>query len=103
MELHVDIKVEQFIKSLETHTIAKTVRTIDLLEKFGPRLGMPHSKKVVDGLFELRMRGNQEVRILYCFYKNDIHLLHGFIKKSQKTPHEELQYGLAKYKRLTGL
>ena len=83
--------------------MAKTLRTIDLLEKFGNKLTLPHSKKISGGLFELRMRGRQEVRIFYCFHKNTIYLLHGFIKKFQRIPNKELRLAQAKYKALTAL
>lgn len=101
MYIQTNPEVEKFVYSLEKSTIAKTLRTIDLLEKFGNQLGMPHSKKVSDGIFELRIRGQQEVRIFYCFYKNQIHLLSGFVKKSQKTPQQELARARNKYKTLT--
>lgn len=103
MQVHIDDEVQKFIESLETQTIAKTLRTIDLLEKFGNKLTLPHSKKIAGGLFELRMRGKQEVRIFYCFHKDVICLLHGFTKKSQKTPNKELRLAQAKYKALTVL
>lgn len=63
MEIRIGHTIEKFIEFLEKPTIAKVLRTIDLLEDFGPQLGMPHSKKIEDGLFELRIRGKQEVRI----------------------------------------
>lgn len=85
-----DDAIEVFIKELEKQTIAKVLRTIDLLERFGQQLGMPHSKKISSGLFELRIRGQQEVRLLYTFYKNSAIILHGFVKKSQKIPRKEL-------------
>lgn len=92
MEIRIfDDSVEKFIHSLEKSTIAKVLRTIDLLETFGSRLGMPHSKKVGANLLELRVRGNQEVRIFYAFHKTSIVLLHGFVKKSDKIPFRELQ------------
>lgn len=103
MQIHIDDDVQKFIEFLETQTIAKTLRTIDLLERFGNKLTMPHSKKISGALFELRMRGQQEVRIFYCFHKDTICLLHGFIKKSQKTPNKELRLAQAKYKALTTL
>jgi phage-related protein len=85
-------EIEQFIASLEKSTIAKVLRTFNLLEMFGNQLGMPHSKKVGDGLFELRIRGIQEVRFLYTFQKEEIVIvLHGFVKKSQKIPSKELR------------
>ena len=88
--------IEKFIKSLEKQTIAKVIHTIDLLEEFGHRLGLPHSKKVRGELFELRVRGVQEIRILYTFHKSYIVLLHGFIKKSQKIPKKEINKALAR-------
>ncbi len=87
-------KTENFITDLNKSTIAKALRTLDLLEQFGDKLGMPHSKKIDTSLFELRIRGKTEVRIIYCFHKNSIILLHGFIKKTQKTPKRHI--GLAK-------
>lgn len=86
-----DDSIDEFIKSLEELTIAKVLRTIELLEEYGPRLGMPHSKKVETNLFELRIRGQQEIRIFYTFHKSSAILLHGYTKKSQKTPKNELK------------
>ena len=96
-----DKVIEKFIASLEKSTIAKVLRTIDLLEAFGYQLGSPHTKKLTENLFELRIRGKQEVRIFYTFYKSKIVLLHGFIKKSPKIPQKELQLAFKKLKSLT--
>jgi phage-related protein len=85
-----DEQIELFIAELEKFTIAKVLRTIDLLECFGNKLGMPHSKNIGHKLFELRTRGKQEIRLLYTFNNNKAIILHGFIKKSQKTPQKEL-------------
>lgn len=86
-----DDKLEQFIDGLEKSTIAKVLRMIDLLSRFEQRLGMPHSKNIGGGLLELRVRGNREVRIIYTFHKSAAILLHGFIKKTQKTPRREVE------------
>ncbi|PJB15407.1 type II toxin-antitoxin system RelE/ParE family toxin [Candidatus Falkowbacteria bacterium CG_4_9_14_3_um_filter_38_19] len=91
-----DASLEKFIKSLEKSTIAKVLRIIDLLEKFGHNLGLPHSKKVCGQLYELRIRSAQEVRIFYIFRKSKIFLLHGFIKKSQRVPGREIRLALKK-------
>ncbi len=85
-----DKLLEKFISELKKPTIAKILRTVDLLESFGQKLGMPHSKKVSDHLFELRIRGKQEVRILYTFHNGRVVLLHGFVKKSRKIATKEL-------------
>lgn len=91
MDIKVTTDVEVFVSSLEERTVAKVLRVIDLLELFGHQLGMPHSKKVDHGLFELRIRGQQEIRIFYIFKNNKTILIHGFVKKSQKTPQKELK------------
>ena len=96
MEIKIKSSVEKFITKLEEKTIAKVLRTVDLLEQFGNKLGLPHSKKVRTSLFKLCIRGQQEVRIFYIFKKGEIILLHGFIKKSQKTPSKELKQALKK-------
>jgi len=90
MQIDLLNSVETFIEKLNEKEIAKTIRTIELLEEFGNSLGMPHSKHIDDGLLELRIRGKREIRIFYCFNKTKAVLLHAFIKKTQKTPEKEL-------------
>ena len=96
-----DTQLEKFIHSLNEATIAKVLRTIDLLEMFGHKLTLPHSKKVHAELFELRVRGKQEIRIFYTFHKDEAVLLHGFVKKSKRIPKKELSLALQKLKHLT--
>ncbi len=93
--------VDAFIAALDEPTIAKTLRTIDLLERFGSALRFPHSKSVAKGLFELRVRGRQEVRILYTFHGNVAVLLHGFIKKSTAIPPKDMHIGIRRMRNLT--
>ena len=101
MEIHfIDPSIEKFIRSLEKSAIAKVLRTLDLLERFGYQLGMPHGKKVADGLFELRVRGTQDIRFLYTFHGRRIVILHGFVKKSDRIPQREMEMALQKKKRL---
>jgi hypothetical protein len=99
----IDKKVENFIWTLEKTTIAKVLRTIDLLEIFGNRLSMPHSRYVFENLFELRIRGTQEIRLFYTFYNAQAIILHGFIKKSFKLPNKEINKAKEKMKRLAPL
>lgn len=96
-----DAALEKFIESLENTTVAKVLRTIDLLAEFGNGLGMPHSKYIKSDLFELRIRGHQEIRIFYTFSKSRAVLLHGYVKKSQKIPRKELDKALHLLKLLT--
>jgi phage-related protein len=90
MQIDLLNSVEIFIESLTEKEIAKVIRTIELLEEFGNKLGMPHSRHMDDGLLELRVRGKREIRIFYCFNKNKVILLHACVKKTQTTPEKEL-------------
>ena len=92
-----DEAVEIFLTKLEKPAIAKVLRTIDLLEHFGNRLEMPHSNNFDRSLFELRIRGQQEIRLIYTFYNNKAVILHGFIKKSQKIPQKEISTAQSKF------
>ncbi|MFA5175552.1 MAG: type II toxin-antitoxin system RelE/ParE family toxin [Patescibacteria group bacterium] len=85
-----DEKTEIFLTKLEKPTIAKVLRMIDMLEHFGNQLGMPHSRNIDHNLFELRIRSQQEIRLIYTFHRNKAIILHGFVKKSQKMPKKEI-------------
>ena len=90
--------IEHFIKSLQPQTIAKLTRQFELLEEFGARLGMPNAKPLGGGLYELRVRGKQEVRLIYIFVKKEnIYILHGFLKKTQAIARADLN--IAKVRR----
>ena len=85
--------VEDFIKSLDRQTIAKTQRSIELLEEYGDRLAMPMARRLVGYRFsELRIQtGGNNIRVFYFFRTGRrIILLHAFLKKDQQTPRREL-------------
>lgn len=81
----------ELIFKMQPATQAKISRLLDMLERFGPELTMPHTKPMGGGLYGLRVRGRQEVRVFYIFAKgNTIYLLYAFQKKAQATPKREL-------------
>ncbi len=82
---------EKFIFKLDKQTLTKLAREIDLLRARGPILPEPYVKKVYKQIWELRIRGKIEVRILYTIKNSDVYLLSWFIKKSQKTPLSQLR------------
>jgi len=86
--------VDEFIKKQRPQAKAKIVHTIKLLGEYGNQLGMPHAKILVSGLYELRIRGKEELRFLYCFKQRTIYLLHAFKKQTRKTPQRELHLAL---------
>lgn len=75
------------------------MRSLKLLETFGPNLREPDSKPLSDGIFELRIiHGDNIARCLYFFFVGDKAIVtNGFVKKQQKTPPEEIEKAL-KYK-----
>ena len=83
--------IAEFIKKQRPQAVAKIAHLIDLLEIHGSFLGMPHTKKLENNLYELRIRGNEEIRIIYGFKGKTIYLLHGFKKQKQKTPPKEIK------------
>ncbi len=67
--------------------IGEDIKTL----QFGWPIGMPLARKMDEGLWEVRsslFRG--KARTFFTIYSGDIVLLHGFVKKSQKTPANEL-------------
>lgn len=98
-----DKELEHFIETLEKPTISKVMRMVDSLEELGHRLRMPHSKHIGGGLFELRVRGTQEVRIMYVFHRGTAVLIHGFLKKSQGIPRKDLEIARQKLSTLDRL
>lgn len=85
--------VEEFIDSLPAKMRAKVFGRLELLEEHGAALGMPFSRHLDDGIFELRTaQGSDITRILYFFVAgSEIVLTHGFVKKTQKTPAREIE------------
>lgn len=67
--------------------------TLKVLQEQGNRLREPYSKHLEDGIFEVRGKVGSDIsRVLYFFYYGGrIILTNGFIKKTQKTPRNELE------------
>lgn len=96
---HDDVKV--FIKKLQKPAQSKVLRGIELIEQYGRNLSMPHGKKITNLLYELRIRGTQEVRILYVLQGETAILIHGFVKKTQKIPRREIETAERRFHLLT--
>ena len=95
-------KVLEQIEAWPADLLADYARLTELLSEHGPELGMPHSKALGKGLFELRPKGKAVIgRAFYCFRINRrIIVLHSFIKKTPQTPKEELAIARKRLKEL---
>ena len=93
--------VEDFINALQPSTKAKLISRINLLAEFGPGLGMPNAKLLGGGLYELRIRGKEEVRTIYVYQKaRRIVLLHAFKKKTMAISKKDLSIALERKREL---
>lgn len=83
---------EEFILSQDIKMQTKLFRLLELLELKGNELREPYSKSLLDGIFEIRaIQGNNITRVLYFFVVDKkIILTNGFVKKTQKTPENEI-------------
>ncbi|HUZ05936.1 MAG TPA: type II toxin-antitoxin system RelE/ParE family toxin [Candidatus Paceibacterota bacterium] len=83
--------VREWLKSLPRENrriIGEDIKTV----QFGWPLGMPLVRKLDKGLWEIRVRLPDSIaRIVFTTGERRMILLHGFIKKSQKTPREDLE------------
>ena len=67
--------VEYFFQKQQLSTQTKMLHLFELLEVYGSQLGMPHAKQLGSGIYELRIRGKDEIRIFYGFkQKNNLSL-----------------------------
>mgnify|MGYP001457121603 CR=1 FL=1 len=73
--------------------LARFLRYAERMEVYGPDLGMPHTRAMEKGLFELRLKAKEGIaRVLYCtIVGQQIITLHQFVKKTNKTPQYELE------------
>ena len=86
-------RVENDILALPAGFVARFLRYAERMEAFGPDLGMPHTRAMGSGLFELRVKAAEGIaRVFYCtVVDRRIIFLHQFVKKTDKTPQAALQ------------
>lgn len=83
-ELQIRAEHDKFAKQL----LKKITLYIEMLEKSGTRAGMPFTKPIGNGIWELRPG---DYRIFFFGWQgNKIVLLHSFRKKGRKTPVNEI-------------
>jgi len=80
------------IEDWPVEVAADYARLVEMLAKHGPAIGMPHSRALGQGLFELRPRGRSGTgHALYCFVQDRrIVIVHAFLKKTRTTPGRDL-------------
>ena len=81
---------------------ASFVRIAEQMVESGPNLGLPYTRAMGNGLFEIRARGEEGIgRAFYCaLIGRRVTILHGFIKKTQQTPQKELKLARKRLKEI---
>ena len=94
--------VREWLKDLSAQdrkTIGEDIKTV----QFGWPLGMPLVDHIEGGIWEVRIKlDNRIARVLFVIVNKTMILLHGFIKKDQKTPKPELDLAKQRLKTLRG-
>ena len=83
--------VREWLKELSKED-RKAIGTDILSVQYAWPVGKPLVDNLGDGIWEVRSRlDNRIARTLFAMVNQEIVLLHGFIKKQQKTPSDELE------------
>jgi phage-related protein len=94
--------VREWLKSLtreERRLIGADIQTV----QFSWPIGKPLADHIDGEIWEIRTRlDNRIARILFVIEDGAVILLHGFIKKTQKTPTNELDLARQRLKRMKG-
>lgn len=82
----------------DRQTIGKDIQKVE----FGWPIGRPHCAPLGDGLWEVRssLDTNRIARVIFCMGEGHMILLHGFIKKTQKTPQQDIDLARKRRKEL---
>lgn len=94
--------VRDWIKALDRddrRALGEDIKDVE----FSWPIGLPLCRPFGEGLWEVRsqlMRG-RIARVLFCIRGGQMVLLHGFIKKTQKTPDADHQLAVKRMKELT--
>jgi phage-related protein len=71
--------------------------------EFGWPISMPVCRPLGNGLYEVRsnLADGRIGRVLFCIISNEMILLHGFVKKTQKTPQPDLSLAVKRMKEIS--
>ena len=82
--------VREWLKALsatDRRIMGEDIKTV----QFGWPIGMPLVRHLDGGIWEIRVKlENRIARILFCLEGSTMVILHGFIKKQQATPKQDL-------------
>jgi phage-related protein len=85
-------RVEVGVLALPKGLLASFIHVVELIEEYGPQIGMPYTRSMGSGLFEIREKGKEGIaRVFYCALAGkELVMLNVFVKKTQKTQKKEM-------------
>ena len=91
--------VPEWVLGLSLEDRKRVSRDIQKVE-FGWPLGMPYCRSLGNGLWEVRsdLTDGRIGRVIFCVARERMVLLHSFVKKTQKTPSQDLGIALKRMK-----
>ena len=94
--------VRDWLKALSTEDrkiVGEDVKDVE----FSWPIGLPLCRAMGKGLWEVRsdLTGGRIARVLFCIHEGRMVLLHAFVKKTQKTPHTDLELAMKRKKEVT--
>lgn len=94
-------KVVKFLDNQDNIKRAQVERLIQLLDKYGHTIGMPYSRALGQGLFELRCQQRIHTRLLYCYYAGTAVILLAIIKKRNRLAVKDIELARRRMNDLT--
>jgi phage-related protein len=94
--------LQEVILALPAGIQARYVHITQRMLIVGPDLGMPHTRALGKGLFEIRAKAEEGIgRVFYCTLVGErIVMLHTFVKKTQVMPDKELRIARRRMKEI---
>jgi phage-related protein len=82
----------------DRRAIGKDIQKVE----FGWPIGMPYCRPLGHGLWEVRsdLTDGTIARVIFCIAEGEMVLLHGFVKKTQKTPSRDIDLALKRRREL---
>ena len=102
--------IEFFNESVEAEIMmwpsgirASFTRIAESMNEYGPNLGLPYTRALREGLFEIRPKGREGIgRALFCMVSvRRIVIVHAFIKKTERTPIKILKIARQRMKEIS--
>ena len=87
------------LPSEDRRSVGKDIQKVE----FGWPIGRPHCAPLGRGLWEVRseLGDNRIARVIFCMGDGHMILLHGFLKKTQKTPQQDIELALRRKREVT--